>query len=56
MKTVTNYLATRTIMLMVSPAVFAQSHDSPVVGLTSSGPTNPAPPVPAPDIVQRDAR
>jgi hypothetical protein len=62
MKTVTKYLATLAIMLMVSPAVFAESHMSPVVlaqqvaSFTTSGPTDPAPPVPAGDIVQRDAR
>jgi hypothetical protein len=62
MKTIPNALAMLAVMLMVSPAVFAQPHPSPVIlaqqvaGLTSSGFTNPAPPVPAGDIVQRDAR
>jgi hypothetical protein len=62
MKMITKYLAMLAVTLMASQAVFAESHNPPVIlaqqiaSLTSSGPNDPAPPVPASDIVQRDAR
>ncbi|HWE73148.1 MAG TPA: hypothetical protein VG328_08320 [Stellaceae bacterium] len=62
MKTLPKYLARLTVILTASIAVFADSHEPPIMvvqqvaSLTSSGPNNPAPPVPAGDIVQRDPR
>jgi hypothetical protein len=49
------------VMLTASQTVFAESHASSIVlaqqiaSLTSSGPNDPAPAIPASDIVQRDA-
>jgi hypothetical protein len=62
MKIFPKYLALLAVMLTASQAVFAASREPPIVlaqqiaTLTSSGLHNPAAPVPAGDIVQRDAR
>jgi hypothetical protein len=61
MKTFSKYLSMLAVMLTASPAVFAESHASSnilaqqIASLTKSGPNDPAPAIPASDIVQRDA-
>ena len=61
MKQYSNYLAMLVVLLATGTAAFARSPTTPleraqqVAALSSSGPYDPAPPVPASDIVyQRD--
>lgn len=62
MKTFPKFLAMLAIMPTASQVCFAASREPPLVlaqqiaSLASSGPNNPAPFMPAGDIVQRDAR
>jgi hypothetical protein len=60
MKTVSKYLAMLAVMLTASNIVFAEPQQPVVLAqliasFTDSGPTDPAPPAPGSDIVQRDA-
>ena len=61
MKQISKY-AVVVVLLAASHAAFAEAHATPlerarqIAELTSSGPHDPAPAVPASDIVQRDAR
>jgi hypothetical protein len=62
MKQFSKYAAILVVLLAASHTAFAEAQASPleharqIAELTSSGPHDPAPPVPASDIVQRDAR
>jgi hypothetical protein len=64
MKMFSNYLAMLVVLLATSSAVFAQSRATPleraqqIAQLTAGGPYDPAPAVPASDIVdhQRELR
>jgi hypothetical protein len=62
MKQISKYAVLVAVLLAASHAAFAEAHATPleraqqIAQLTSSGPHDPAPPIPASDIVQRDAR